>query len=385
MELLTLEQIEGFPKPLDADEELKNDYINLESTLSLSCVYHAVKWLINQNRESTYYSDYINFERSLSPFRYRSSQITVGEELLITESIIYLSEQTTSRGNIRYEIADAFVHATGENGHQHFINLIKRRISQMISINNRQQNSEADNLFERISEIFNSEEYCFHMDDTELICFDCAEEIQKQIESMMLQNENLEDDLTSVKSLFRRSFEQVRYNPDSRISQRIYSTENLLGMIFLMCKIFQSKFKVNDFYEIIRDLVVIWENQQPLLYDGVNEEDMDTFQFAIGMYEENELYEYSILDSEISTFLNSLELEQIYSILAIMGHPRFRTNRLLAQRINKSEEYARQLKQYTQQELQNFFDNHEETDSEDQEYAIRIISTKCQEMAGINE
>ena len=47
---------------------------------------------------------------------------------------------------------------------------------------------------------------------------------------------------------------------------------------------------------------------------------MDTFQFAIGMYEENELYEYSILDSEISTFLNSLELEQIYSILAIMGH-----------------------------------------------------------------
>ena len=61
-------------------------------------------------------------------------------------------------------------------------------------------------------------------------------------------------------------------------------------------------------------------------YDGVNEEDMDTFQFAIGMYEENELYEYSILDSEISTFLNSLELEQIYSILAIMGCPRFRTN-----------------------------------------------------------
>ena len=51
---------------------------------------------------------------------------------------------------------------------------------------------------------------------------------------------------------------------------------------------------------------MIWENQQPLLYDGVNEEDMDTFQFAIGMYEENELYEYSILDSEISTFLNSL-------------------------------------------------------------------------------
>lgn len=385
MELLTLEQIEGFPKPLDADEELKNDYINLESTLSLSCVYHAVKWLINQNRESTYYSDYINFERSLSPFRYRSSQITVGEELLITESIIYLSEQTTSRGNIRYEIADAFVHATGENGHQHFINLIKRRISQMISINNRQQNSEADNLFERISEIFNSEEYCFHMDDTELICFDCADEIQKQIESMMLENENLEADLTSVRSFFRRSFEQVRYNPDSRISQRIYSTENLLGMIFLMCKIFQSKFRVNDFYEIIRDLVVIWENQQPLLYDGVNEEDMDTFQFAIGMYEENELYEYSILDSEISIFLNSLELEQIYSILAIMGHPRFRTNRLLAQRINKSEEYARQLKQSTQQELQNFFDNHEETDSEDQEYAIRVISTKCQEMAGINE
>lgn len=385
MEFLTLEQIEGFPKPLDADEELKNDYINLESTLSLSCVYHAVKWLINQNRESTYYSDYINFERSSSPFRHRSNQITVGEELLLTESIIYLSKQTTSTGNVRYEIADALIHATGENGHEHFINLIKKRISQMISINNRKQNSEADNLFERISEIFNSEEYCFHVDDSELFCFDCAEEIQKQVESMMLQSVDLEDNLTSVKSLIKRSFEQVRYNPDSKISQRIYSTENLLGMIYLMCKTFQSKFKVNDFYEIIRDLVVIWENQQPLLYDGVNEEDMDTFQFAIGMYEENELYEYSILDSEISTFLNSLELEQIYSILAIMGHPRFRTNRLLAQRINKSEEYARQLKQSTQQELQNFFDNHQETDSEDQEYAIRVISTKCQEMAGINE
>ena len=69
-----------------------------------------------------------------------------------------------------------------------------------------------------------------------------------------------------------------------------------------------------------------------------------------------------------------------------MGHPRFRTNRLLARRINKSEEYARQLKQSTQQELQNFFDNHEETDTADQEdHAIRAISTKCQEMAGINE
>jgi len=385
MEFLTLEQIEEFPQPMDADEEMKNNYINLESILSLSCVYHAVRWLINQNRESTYYSEYINFERSSSPFTHRSSQITIGEELLLTESIIYLSKQTTSTGNIRYEIADAFVHATGENGHEHFINLIKRRISQMISINNRQQNSEADNLFERISDIFNSEEYCFHVDDAELFCFDCTEEIKKQVESMMLQNEDLDDSLTSVKSLIRRSFEQVRYNPNSKINQRIYSTENLLGMIYLMCKIFQSKFKVNDFYEIIRDLVVIWENQQPLLYDGVNEEDMDTFQFAIGMYEENELYEYSILDSEISTFLNSLELEQIYSILAIMGHPRFRTNRLLAQRINRSEEYARQLKQSTQQELQNFFDNHEETDSEDQEYAIRVISTKCQEMAGINE
>ena len=38
MEFLNLEQIREFPKPLDADEELKNNYINLESTLSLSCV-----------------------------------------------------------------------------------------------------------------------------------------------------------------------------------------------------------------------------------------------------------------------------------------------------------------------------------------------------------
>jgi hypothetical protein len=156
-------------------------------------------------------------------------------------------------------------------------------------------------------------------------------------------------------------------------------------MIFLMCKIFNNKFRVNDFYEIIRDLVVIWENKQPLLYDGVNEEDMDTFQFAVGMYEENELYEYAILDSEISTFLNSLELEQIYSILAIMGHPRFKTNKLLAQRINKSEEYARQLRESTQQELKKFFDNHDETDSEDLEYAVKVISTKCKDMVGINE
>ena len=88
MEFLTLEQIEELPQPMDADEEMKNNYINLESILSLSCVYHAVRWLINQNRESTYYSEYINFERSSSPFTHRSSQITIGEELLLTESII---------------------------------------------------------------------------------------------------------------------------------------------------------------------------------------------------------------------------------------------------------------------------------------------------------
>ena len=41
----------------------------------------------------------------------------------------------------------------------------------MISINNRQQNSEADNLFERISEIFNSEEYCFHLEDDRVNLF----------------------------------------------------------------------------------------------------------------------------------------------------------------------------------------------------------------------
>jgi predicted house-cleaning noncanonical NTP pyrophosphatase (MazG superfamily) len=68
-----------------------------------------------------------------------------------------------------------------------------------------------------------------------------------------------------------------------------------------------------------------------------------------------------------------------------MGHPRFKTNKLLAQRINKSEEYARQLRESTQQELKKFFDNHDETDSEDLEYAVKVISTKCKDMVGINE
>lgn len=385
MELFTLEQIKEYSHPIEADEDLKNQFINLESTLSLSCVYLAVKWLINQNKESTYYSDYTNNQGSESVFKYKSRQITVGEELLLTESVIYLSKQKSSKGNIRYEIADAFVHATGDNGHEHFINLLKLRISQMVSNNNKMSNSEADNLFERISEIFNSDEYCFHMDEVDMICFDCALEIQKQVDSMLLKDGELETSLTSVTSLFKRSFEQVRYNPDSKIAQRIYSTENLVGMIFLMCKIFQNRFKVADFYKIIRELVGIWDNQQPILYDGINEEDMDTFQFAIGMYEENELYEYSILDSEISTFLNSLELEQIYSVLGIMGHPRFKTNRQLAKKINKSEEYARQIKQSTEEELKKFFENYDEADSEDQEYAVRVISNKCKEMAGINE
>ena len=385
MELFTLEQIKEYSHPIEADEDLKNQFINLESTLSLSCVYLAVKWLINQNKESTYYSDYTNNQGSESVFKYKSRQITVGEELLLTESVIYLSKQKSSKGNIRYEIADAFVHAIGDNGHEHFINLLKKRISQMVSNNNKMNNSEADNLFERISEIFNSDEYCFHMDEVDMICLDCALEIQKQVDSMLLKDGELETSLTSVTSLFKRSFEQVRYNPDSKIAQRIYSTENLVGMIFLMCKIFQNRFKVADFYKIIRELVGIWDNQQPILYDGINEEDMDTFQFAIGMYEENELYEYSILDSEISTFLNSLELEQIYSVLGIMGHPRFKTNRQLAKKINKSEEYARQIKQSTEEELKKFFENYDEADSEDQEYAVRVISNKCKEMAGINE
>ena len=182
----------------------------------------------------------------------------------------------------------------------------------MVSNQNRQQNSEADNLFERISAIFSSEEYCFYKDDTEVYCLDCAEQIQNQIESMMLEEVVFENSLSSIRSLFRR-FEQIRYNPDSRIAQRIYSTQDLLGMVYLMCKAFQSKFNVNDFYEIIRELVVMWENRQPILYD-VNEEDLDTFQYAIGMYEENQLQEYSILDAEISVFLNSLEMEQVYSI-----------------------------------------------------------------------
>ena len=385
MELFTLEQIKEYSHPIEADEDLKNQFINLESTLSLSCVYLAVKWLINQNKESTYYSDYTNNQGSESVFKYKSRQITVGEELLLTESVIYLSKQKSSKGNIRYEIADAFVHATGDNGHEHFINLLKKRISQMVSNNNKMNNSEADNLFERISEIFNSDEYCFHMDEVDMICFDCALEIQDQVDSMLLKDGELETNLPSVTSLFKKSFEQVRYNPDSKIAQRIYSTKDLVGMIFLMCKIFQNRFKVADFYKIIRELVGIWDNQQPILYDGINEENMDTFQFAIGMYEENELYEYSILDSEISTFLNSLQKEQIYSVLSILEHPRFRTNRQLAQRINKSEEYARQIKQSTEEELKKFFENYDEADSEDQKYAVRVISNKCKEMAGINE
>ena len=385
MELFTLEQIKEFSHPIEADEDLKNEFINLESTLSISCVYLAVKWLINQNKESTYYSDYTNNQGSESVFKYKSRQITVGEELLLTDSIGYLTKQKSSIGNIRYEIADAFVHATGDNGHEHFINLLKKRISQMVSNNNKMNNSEADNLFERISEIFNSDEYCFHMDEVDMICFDCALEIKNKVDSMLLKDGELETNLTSVTSLFKRSFEQVRYNPDSKIAQRIYSTEDLVGMIFIMCKIFQNRFKVADFYKIIRELVGIWDNQQPILYDGINEEDMDTFQFAIGMYEENELYEYSILDSEISTFLNSLQQEQIYSVLSIMGHPRFKTNRQLAQRIYKSEEYARQIKQSTEEELKKFFENYDEADSEDQEYAVRVISNKCKEMARINE
>jgi hypothetical protein len=68
-----------------------------------------------------------------------------------------------------------------------------------------------------------------------------------------------------------------------------------------------------------------------------------------------------------------------------MGHPRFKTNRQLAQRIKKSEEYARQIKQSTEEELKKFFENYDEADSEDQEYAVRVISNKCKEMARINE
>ena len=41
------------------------------------------------------------------------------EELLLTESI-YIIQQTTSSGNIRYEIADAFIHST-EDGQTHLI------------------------------------------------------------------------------------------------------------------------------------------------------------------------------------------------------------------------------------------------------------------------
>ena len=51
MEFLNLEQIREFPKPLDADEELKNNYINLEKAPSPLCII-AVKRLINQNREN---------------------------------------------------------------------------------------------------------------------------------------------------------------------------------------------------------------------------------------------------------------------------------------------------------------------------------------------
>ena len=124
--LFNLEQIQEFVQPLEASEEQKNEYINLESTLSLSCVYLACKWLIAENREKVFYSDYVNNEISESVFRYESRPISIGEELLLTESIIYLSQQTTSSGNIRYEIADAFIHSTGEDGQTHFINLLKK-------------------------------------------------------------------------------------------------------------------------------------------------------------------------------------------------------------------------------------------------------------------
>ena len=88
----------------------------------------------------------------------------------------------------------------------------------MISINNRQQIQKLI-IYLNESLRFLIQKNTVSIEDTELICFDCAEAIQNQIDSMMLQNEDLEDSLTSVKRLFRRSFEQVRYNPDSKFGR----------------------------------------------------------------------------------------------------------------------------------------------------------------------
>lgn len=383
MNFLTVEEINSFTPPETCSNDQKFEYINLESNLSLSCVYHAVKKTINENRELPYFSEYVDTNYSDSNFRFRDRPIAIGEENLLIESFQYLVERVSSRGNTRFEIAEAFDHATDQN---HFINLLKMRIYQMVVNNRRSQNSEADRLFDRISEIFNSEQYCFHKDNDAIVyCLECREEIQRIIEDNLLEYETFEQNRSYISNLFRRVFKQIRYNPSSQISQRIYSTEDLVAMVLLICKIYDYKFNVNELYEAIRELVVIWQNQQPISYDGVNERDLDAFQHAVGMYGELRLEEYAILDSDISSFINSLSNEQIYSILSIMQHPRFRTNRLLAQRIGKSEEYARQLKLEVEEKFKNFFEEHSEADDDDLGYAMEVIKKICYEKAGINE
>lgn len=383
MNFLTIEEINSFTPPEICSNDQKFEYINLETNLSLSCVYHAVKKTISENKELPYFSEYVDASYSDSNFRYRDRPITIGEENLLIESFQYLVERVSSRGNTRFEIAEAFDHATDQS---HFINLLKMRIYQMVVNNRRSQNSEADRLFDRISEIFNSEQYCFHKEEDGLVyCLECREEVQRKIEDNLLENETFEQNKSYISNLFRRVFTQIRYNPSSKISQRIYSTEDLVAMVLLICKIYDYKFNVNELYEAIRELVVIWQNQQPISYDGVSERDLDAFEHAVGMYGELRLDEYAILDSDISSFINSLSNEQIYSILSIMQHPRFRTNRLLAQRIGKSEEYARQLKLDIEEKFKNFFEEHSEADDDDLGYAMEVIKKICYEKAGINE
>jgi len=383
MNFLTIEEINSFTPPEICSNDQKFEYINLETNLSLSCVYHAVKKTIIENKELPYFSEYIDANYSDSNFRFRDRPITIGEENLLIESFQYLVERVSSRGNTRFEIAEAFDHATDQI---HFINLLKMRIYQMVVNNRRSQNSEADRLFDRISEIFNSEQYCFHKEEDGLVyCLECREEVQRKIEDNLLENETFEQNKSYISNLFRRVFTQIRYNPSSKISQRIYSTEDLVAMVLLICKIYDYKFNVNELYEAIRELVVIWQNQQPISYDGVSERDLDAFEHAVGMYGELRLDEYAILDSDISSFINSLSNEQIYSILSIMQHPRFRTNRLLAQRIGKSEEYARQLKLDIEEKFKNFFEEHSEADDDDLGYAMEVIKKICYEKAGINE
>jgi len=363
-------------------DDIKDDLTNnlKDSNLIFSILVLASRNFYSKNKNSVYLSNKYN-ETSKSNF--------VQDGKVIDDNIISLaSDSFTYFGNLSgvssfYELIDL------SNNTQDFVNLVRHNIGKGLSLNERQNvnRNYADSEIKRLDKILKSNQECFHKDEDsdEIICKKCNQFKSFKESSALFKDE-------TIKNFANESlFEQALYielnkvprnlqNPNNKKRTPVYSAKELVLLVVRACVVSFPTLSYSKLKKIIYKILDNYHNSSPIYIEEKKHDEsgsLDYFEFyETSLFGENRDEDYKVIelmDFNVNKIIKENFDEVKLACIASEMKIAFKTNRELAEYLNKSEETARNLKNQSIEEMRKLINEisngaHTDFNQEDLEY-----------------